>query len=485
MLWILFVVVVIGVAGTLGLAWAKQQGKIQPRLAAIVAPTVLAIGIGYFSGPIALNIAQTGAVAGYQQSLNGTVLSVADQSYQCYRDGPCVHTYDCDSYQVLVHAAYTDSNNNYHAAVYDTDYHQCPVATWEFKYTITAKAYHAYTFTLVDHGFARNPKPWCCAQEVDGDSSIPSSVPRGVPAQWLKAKRDKAAGNSDAVTVHDSYANYILANEATIFRKYSDDIGMLRKRHLLPPPPLAPIYDNYLSRKVYFVGLHPSAPVQGAWQSVVAHLNADLGTNLQGDMHVVAVNANVLQGVISPFNYARAIQADWLNDYGKEAVAKNAIILVVGVNPLTNTIAWAQADTGMPNGNEAMLQTLHDQLPGVAFTPNALFGNTTAQVVQTPQGTSVHYTLGSGTVTQIVMRTHAFLRACMGCQSARDKKVDKGQQGYVYLKTELPLPAWGVIVTIIVDILILAILTAAVLWIDSYFRAPSSEQYRRRTGVSI
>lgn len=479
MLEILIIVGLIGVICTLGLAYARQKNRVQTRLAVIVLATPLAIGIGYASGPIALGMAQTGAVSGYHQSLNGTVVNTSVTPYVCTRDGDCAHTYDCDSYQVLVSAAYTDTNHVYHPAVYRTDYHQCPVATMEYTYTITAVAWHTYTWNIVDHGFAANPKPWCCAEENDGDSSIPSDVPRGVPAQWLKARHDLAAGNSDPVTVDDTYENYILANEATILRANSDDINMLRKKHLMPSPPTAPVYDTYLSSKVSFVGLNYPASVQQAWQSAVMHLNAPLGTNLEGDLHVVAVNADELQGVVSPDAYAAAIQADRLNDYAKDAEAKNAIVLVVGVNPVTNTIAWARANTGMPIGNEAMFAALQNQLQGVAFDPNTVIGTATAKVttVQTKSGIGYHvsYTLGHGIVEQVVMRTFPFQRACMNCTSARDKKVDAGQQGYVYLKTELPLPTWGVIVTIIVDILILAIVWGFALWLDYYFSSTTTK----------
>jgi len=473
MLWILSILSMAGLALTISLAVLKKRELATLSLAAMIAMTPIAAGIGAASGPIATGIAQTGAVSGYQQYLNGTVVNVYATPYQCARDGSCTHWYNCDSYTVVVSAAYTDKDGNYHPEVDETDYHHCPVATMEFTYTIVAKAYHTFVWNIVDHGFAAHPIPWCCASEVDGNTTMDPNVPRGVPTQWLKAYHDWKAGHSDPVTVKDSYSNYILANEHTLLRQHSDDIGMLRKKHLLPPGPLPQIYDTYLANKVDFVGLDTvPADQRVALQNAVASLNADLGTNLQGDMHVVAVNADALQGTITPQDYATAIEADRLNDYEKDAMAKNAILLVVGVNPTTNTIAWSQAATGMPIGNDEMLAALDNQLKGVAFTSNAMFGDTIAKVVQTANDDyDVHYTAGNGIVSQIVMVQHKFLRACMDCQSARDKKVNAGQQNFVYLKTELPLPGWGVIVTIIVDLVALAIALVLVYWIDSFVRS--------------
>jgi hypothetical protein len=466
------------------MAIAKAKGAVQTSIVAALLALPLAIGIGYVSGPIALGMAQTGAVSGYAQLLHGTILSTNVTPYYCSRDGDCVHTYDCDSYQVETQAAYTDTNKVYHPAQYTTEYHHCPVATMEYSYTITAQAWHTFTWTIVDHGFDANPRHWCCAFETDGDSSMPSDVYRGVPAQWLKAKYDLAHGNSDPVHVPDRYQNYILANESTILRANSGDIAKLRQDHLLPTPPFTPIHDFYLTNEADFIGLNLPDSVQASWQDTLSHFNAAFGTNFEGDMHVVAYNENALNGIISPDALTNALQADWLNDYGKDAMAKNALLLVVGVNPTTNAISWARAVTGMPIGNETMEQAIELKLQGVTFDPSTVFGNTTASVTQDKTGAyHVNYVVGNGIVSQITTKLYPFLRACMNCKSARDKKVDSGQQGFVYLKTELPLPTWGVVVTILVDIVILFLVWGFVLYIDSVIRESRSlpNPYRSTT----
>lgn len=470
MFWIAGVVICIGLVCTLGIAYAKQKGLIATSLVVIFIPLLTSIGVGLVSAPLALNVAQTGAVSGYHQFLNGTVVRVHKHTDQCTRDGSCAHKYPCDSYTVLVAKKYTVNGKTKTREVPETKYHHCPYVTAEYTYTITAVAYHTFTYTLVSHGFAAHPHEW----RPSDNQGIPSGVPRGAPKQWLKANKDLAAGKSDPITAPDTYANYILPNESTILRAYSNDIGLLRKDRLLPGNPQVPIYSNYLAKKVSFIKLSPKKVMQAAWQSAVMHLNAALGTELEGDMHVVAVNTDALNSVVSPDDYANAIQADWLNDYGKDAIAKNAIILVVGVDPTTNTISWARATTGMPSGNETMLQELQTQLQDITFDPTTVFGNTTAQVTQKSGQYSVHYTIGSGLVSQIVMDKYPFERACMNCTSARDRKVDAGQQGYVYLKTELPLPTWGVILTIFIDLVILAIVCLIAYAINQYIRNPGS-----------
>lgn len=424
------------------IVWRSTDSAILGGVAAIIFLT------GCASYPVAHHIAQRGAIGGFHQFLNGSIVEVPPvDTTTCHRDGSCKHEYDCDPYEVKVvdREAYTDKDGNYHAeqSHEETRYHDCPYSTKEYTYKL--KDNFDNTYTLGDHVFAADPKAW-----RDG-KSLPSNVFRGVPEQWSKAKANLEAGNADPVTVPDTYDNFILADEHTLLRAYSDDIDSLKEAKLLPEHTASlkdPIHDYYMADKVSFVGM--SSDDNDAWQSTLMHFNAALGMEHQGDMHVVIVKASAIPSSVSPQDYANAVKAYWLNDLGKYALAKNGIMLILAVDDTGSIVEWSKADTGMPIGNGAMLQALSTQLDGQPLSPDILFGDTTAQV----KDSKVSYTIGAGLVSDIVMNRFPFKRACMACED----KEDEGT-GFVSLSVDIPLGTGGTIWTIIIDLLLAALLT--------------------------
>lgn len=401
--------------------------------------------------PLSFNIAQdqshADAVGGYHQFLNGSIVSTNSYVTTCEEDGDCVHTYDCDPYTVIDQVAYTDSQGNYHPEVSHTAYHSCPHVTQEFTYQATDSLGRKHNIAY--HIFSDHPKKW-------RGENIPSNVARGVPMLWQTMTNDVARGNLYPITLPSTYDNYILADQHTILREHSDDIKQLTKLKLLPEHTQNlrhPIYDGFSADKVSFVGFQPSNALQ--WQRTLMYFNAALGMTLQGDLHVVAIKSSAIPSNIDHHNYLLALKAYWLNDFGKYALPKNGIILVLGVDDAGTTVQWSEASTGMPVGNGAMLTAL-SQLGNTPFSIPALFGNTTARVVTDKGKAKAAYTVGSGQVPHIIMQQFAFARACMKCTSKADKA--KRGQGFTYLSTELPVPTSYIVWTVVFNALIMALL---------------------------
>lgn len=97
-----------------------------------------------------------------------------------------------------------------------------------------------------------------------------------------------------------------------------------------------------------------------------------LGEELQGDLHLVIVQNSFIDG--NPDGYLLALKAYWQSPkFGKDAISKNSIIVVLGTDG--SKVNWARAITGMPLGNEVMLLALSNNLKDVALTPKDVIGS--------------------------------------------------------------------------------------------------------------
>lgn len=433
-----------------GILTARQNGHplttVQITAFSILPLAVLGIGAGSY--PIGLNAAQADAVGGYHQFLNGSIVATNRVLYQCSEDGSCSHDYACDYYTEEETEYYTDSNGKSQSRqVTVSKHHDCPYATKEFSYTATDS--FGNESQLGDHVFDKNPQAW---RRGEG---IPKDIPRGVPPQWQHASDGIASGNTDPVTVLADYKNFILSSEHTLLKAASSDIALLKNKKLLPDHTAnleEPIYSNFLASKVSFVGVKP--PNSASWQDALMRFNAALGTMRQGDMHVVVIKASALPASVSSENYLNAVKAYWLNNLGKNALAKNGIALILAVDDSASTIKWARSTTGMPIGNGPMLQALNTELNDQPFTVDSVFGTTSGRVVSAGPKPKVTYQIGSGLAAQIIMQDFPFQRACMGCEG----KEDVGQHGFVNLSTEIPLGGAALVWTIIIDIVICLVL---------------------------
>lgn len=301
------------------------------------------------------------------------------ETVTCKRDGWGCKTYECDPYQVPVTRTRTvsDGKGGTRTETYiemETRWHSCPYAKREYHYTISD--------TLGDRheiGGRRVDTDRKAARFRSG-KAIPDSMKSGIPKFWSEAKARIDAQNPGGVTKRVSYPNYIQAAQDDIYVKFSDRIKDFKK---FMPVPAKDTIDPYLAEKFYALSI-PGVDRsfgEGSFNSELMRFNGKLGSTKQGDLHVVAVPTTK---VTEPDEYTQALEAYFQSpELGKDTLSKNGIVAVLGVNPTTSKIEWARGFTGMPMGNEDVVQAISSQIRDVDFTPTALFGTAAAGAVPT------------------------------------------------------------------------------------------------------
>jgi hypothetical protein len=386
-------------------------------------------------------IAQADAVGGYKEFWNGTMRNALSQETFCDRDGACSHTYECDPYQVTETYYETEYYTTTETTVDSqgrvstrpvtrsqqvpktrevTKYHSCPYATLEYDYWLVDTFDRRHD--IASGVFAADAREW------RPGSGLPGDVARGAPPKWAAAKRNIDAGDPDPVTVIHNYTNYLLASQDSILKAWSDSIDRYKREGLMPLHTLNltddPIIDGYRADKMVFAGMRrPPARKYNEWQLALGRVNAKTGDDLQGDVHVVAVPASKVD---DPDDYANALLAYWQSrELDKLGLAKNTIMIVVGVDAKGKTVKWARAKTGIPEGNGEMLASLSTKLPDTKFEPRALIGWPKAKV----RHGDITFSDGHGAIETIITHDYPFKRACM---EHCDDPGDNGT-GYVYL----------------------------------------------------
>jgi hypothetical protein len=198
----------------------------------------------------------------------------------------------------------------------------------------------------------------------------------GIHPFWAAAKERVESGNPGHVTKRMVYDNYLLASDLTILNEYSDMIEMYLEANLLPPVQYD-VHSWYWADKVYFVNYHANNPTE--WHKRMGNLNSGLGTELQGDLHLVIVQSDAVN--TAPDTYLIALKAYWQNSevFGDNVISKNSIIVVLGTED-GNTVKWARAITGMPGGNEHMITAISRQLKGLPIEPETIIGSLQGEI---------------------------------------------------------------------------------------------------------
>lgn len=380
----------------------------------VAAAVLVTFAISSLGTKIAIN----NMVGGYKEFWNGSIVSSGSSSTFCQRDGNCQQTYSCDPYTVLVTYTYTVNGKTQTGVRPETRYHECPYVTREYSYWLNDSFGDRHM--LMDHGFAANPERW------RGGKGVPGDVPRGIPEAWTRAVKDIRAGDPPPATKINKYDNYILASKRTILKKYSEDIVKYKKQGLMPPHTRnlkSPLRYGFEADKVVFVKTNP--PNQDEWQKSLSHLNSVLGSERQGDMHMVVLPARLVN---DPSNYVRALVAHWQGKgIGKWAIGKNAVAVVVGLSDDNKTVKWVKADTGMPIGNGGLKSSL-SHVKEIPAEPRSLIGYPIAKW----NGKKLSFTHSGGIIETVVLETFPFIRGCMDCKDKNDSGTS-----YVYLKKEL------------------------------------------------
>jgi hypothetical protein len=186
----------------------------------------------------------------------------------------------------------------------------------------------------------------------------------------------------------------------------------------------------YLANKVYFVGYRPANAE--LWQERLRYLNAAFGSELQGDLHLVVVQNEIVSQ--NSDDYALALRAYWQNTkvFGANALSKNGTVVIVGTDGAT--VTWSRAFTGMPVGNEFLEVNLRESLRGLALNPYAVIGDVVSYFQPGSGGTQVGAMHGIGAIES----------ALWGLQDPKTKfhrysmsgKSGTGA-GFLYLKGEI------------------------------------------------
>lgn len=285
-----------------------------------------------------------------------------------------------------------------------------PYAQREYRFTITDSLGGSYTF------------PGAYVKDGEGyqGQAIPGDLPRADPQEWADAKAHLDVGNPRPVTRLFDYDNYILASKDELLNTYSDDISRYQEKGILPDhttdinsDPLYG-YNKSSADKVSFVGVNVAD--QAVWQRSLMNFNGALGAKLQGDLHLVLIDASLVD---NQFTYLNALKAYWQSDaFHRRALAKNGIIVVAGVKG--DEVTWSMATTGMPFGNEVMLRGIENFLHDVKLDPTVVIGD--PHTVVTPPSSdeedatvAVSQSATPGVLERVVLTDFPFKRACMEC----------------------------------------------------------------------
>lgn len=382
----------------------------------------------------------------YWQNLNGWEVSADISTTTCARDGNCFHEYDCDPYTVKTTRTRKDGSTYTEE---ETKYHKCPYTDEEWRISVITTVGEV---VLAPHNLPTNPEQHRFRSWDHLDSSIPS----GIPDEWQAAKERTENNKNGPATIRNEYDNYILASQVTSLKQSVDSIKLYLKESLLPG--FAYTLRNYYQLdRVYFVGSHPA----GDWSTSINRFNAAFGMSRQGDLHLVLVDASK---ITDPDDYGRALLSYWQSyKFGRNAFSKNGVVVIVGTSD-GQKIAWARAYTGMPKGNEALLDRIRYALVGIPLTPQSLLGNPTATKAQ-----GYKATLTDSALEKLLMGPDGFVRVCMTCKG-------KGEVGFSYLITELR-PTTGQ--TVIIGGMIV-VFSVPVWWLFMYFGTPTGRSNYRR-----
>lgn len=294
--------------------------------------------------------------ANYQEFWSGLEADAWAETVECEKDGSCRWEYRCDPYQEYVPHTVTvpDGKGGMTTRTqwrYETRWRDCPYVQREVSYY--AKDTLGNTYSYGENLFPPNPEQHRWRGDGSENRSLPN-VQSAVPNEWQAVQDRVKSGNPGGVTVMKEYNNYILALQKSVYRKYSDSVPQYLDAGLLPT--LADsIIKPYSAHKAYFAGLTVPADAD-AWQFELQRFNGHFGGGKQGDLHVVFVDGTK---VSDPGDYVNALQAYWQDSaaLGKHTLSKNGVVLVVGVNS-DRRVGWVDAFTGMPEGNEALVEKL-------------------------------------------------------------------------------------------------------------------------------
>lgn len=408
----------------------------------LIAFTLVAFGVNPLTYHVGSEVAKDQAST-FNEYWSGYETAAIKNVRACDYNGSCYHTFDCDPYLVPVPVTTTDSKGNTTTTiVMETRYNSCPYSTQETSYYVSSTVDKKNPF-VVGANLMTGPAYRPAERQIPGGQ-------QGDPALWTEAKARIDAGQPGPVTVVKDYKNYILASQDTLFNAYSDRIEDLKSKNLLPAPSSG-VFALYQATKAYKVG-NANVPLFGDYATDVSYLNGAVGKDLQGDLHVVFAPEDIEGG---KDDYSNAVLAYWQSkELGKNAISKNAIIVVIGASTDGKKVAWAKAMTGMPVGNEHLMQQISSELKDKPLDKD-LLGRPSFDVATKSVKSS------NGTLEGMLWGINKFERISM----TSNNEDDKGP-GFAYLRDQLKPSGWEIFWIGFVNVLIAgAVLTGILLLI--------------------
>ena len=314
----------------------------------------------------------------YNEYQNGWESATRIEEIVCHKNGMCRHTYACDPYEVC-----SSCNCDEHgcSTCCHTVYDSCPYCTHEYTYVVNTTL---GDYDIDIHRFPLNPQDHRWREYVTIPDSEIERVGVGEPQFWTEANNRIKSGKPGWMTKIGEYRNLIYASDSNILKQYSGAAQRYVAVGFMPRLNTS-IRNYYLANKVYFVGL--SISDSAVWNDRLGYLDATLGSGLQGDLHLVLVDAAKM---VSPDEFVLALKAYWMDPaiYGKHALSKNAVVVVLGTDG--KMVLWARGFTGMPVGNDGLITALASlkgqelNSEGILGTP-AWFKNTGVEgAIHTP-----------------------------------------------------------------------------------------------------
>lgn len=296
----------------------------------------------------------------YNEYWNGWETQAELRHIQCHRDGSCIWCYDCDPYIVSYPCNCT---KNGCSVCFRTEYHHCPYVTEEWNFYIQTTL---GPFTVDEGRFPNHYQPWRESEPVP--TSIANRAGVGYPNLWMEAKLRLDSLHPGPVTQRHHYENFLYASDFSILKNNSQNVFHYSALSLLPPLD-SNIYNLYLLKKVYFVGM--ATHDEMLWIQKMNYMASALGS-LQGDVRLVVVKDSLIS---NPDNYVLALKAYWQSNqkFGRNAIAKNAMILIVGTNG--TIVTWARAFSTMPSGNELFITEARTHFTGMPLIADSIIGN--------------------------------------------------------------------------------------------------------------
>lgn len=449
-MFVFYVILITVVAISAFVLFKFFAGNVTIFVAAAAVALLVPLPVYAITAAISKNDQQT-----FHEYWNGYETAATSQAVTCERDGSCRNTFQCDPYTTVEIEYYTDAEGKQQSRmVTKTHYHSCPYSVEETTYFVDSTVESFVIASSLMTG----------SQYRQGHA-IPGGQVSSPPQSWLDAKDRIDSAKPGPVTVVKNYKNFILSSERSLFKRYSDQIDSLVAEGKLPTP-VSGVEDPYSATKAYFVGTQPKDVDVAALTKDVAYLNGAVGNDLHGDLHVVFVDSSIADAT----DYSNSLMAYWQDSktHGKNAISKNAIIVVVGIDAYaaptktvapsaeptqpvtvdglpvpvdvtpdatvapeqpqikdgTSVVKWAKAFTGMPLGNEALLTQIESNLKGTAVD-SALIGQPTYNIAT---GTVAHT---EGKLETILFGANKFERVSM----TADDEGDSGS-GFSYLAEE-------------------------------------------------